>query len=277
VRASETTRPAITGGGIAQPLRDPLHDLDCGSITVDQIVAVLKPLHLTKPATAEKFRGFLSACFDATIARGLRTSSNPADKKTLGVVLPKRASQTKHLAALAYTEAPALFKALEREGTAGRVMRLLMLTGCRKMEIVNLRWSEWNEAEDMLILPASRTKMGRDFRVPLSEAAIAILRQQRAFGVTSEYAFPSPHRPTRPLSPSIMNDLLKRLSVTETVHGFRTTMSIYLQEVAKADVFLIEQCLAHQIGNAATRAYLRSDNLERRKDLLEMWGRYLTA
>jgi hypothetical protein len=39
---------------------------------------------------------------------------------------------------------------------------------------------------------------------------------------------------------------------------------------------LIEQALAHVVGNATTRAYLRSDNLERRRDLMVQWSSYLT-
>ena len=73
------------------------------------------------------------------------------------------------------------------------IIRLLLLTGCRKGEIVQLRWSEVDDGR--LILQESKT--GRR-TVPLSTKARAVLeRQPRG---TSPFVFPSPRDPSRPRS-----------------------------------------------------------------------------
>ena len=73
------------------------------------------------------------------------------------------------------------------------IVRLLLLTGCRKGEILTLQWSEVDG--DRLNLEDSKTGPRR---VWLSQAARAILaRQPRA---ASPYVFPSPRHPDKPLS-----------------------------------------------------------------------------
>ena len=56
----------------------------------------------------------------------------------------------------------------------GRIVRLLMLTGCRRDEIGSLRWSEIDVEAKAITLPGSRTKNGRAHVVPLSGEALAI-------------------------------------------------------------------------------------------------------
>ena len=76
------------------------------------------------------------------------------------------------------------------------VVRLLLLTGCRKGEILKLQWSEVDG--DRLNLADTKTGPRR---VWLSQAAQAILaRQPRA---ASPYVFPSPRYPDRPLSDTL--------------------------------------------------------------------------
>ena len=76
------------------------------------------------------------------------------------------------------------------------IVRLLLLTGCRKGEILKLRWSEVDG--DRLNLADTKTGPRR---VWLSQAAQAILaRQPRA---ASPYVFPSPRHPDRPLSDTL--------------------------------------------------------------------------
>ena len=73
------------------------------------------------------------------------------------------------------------------------IIRLLLLTGCRKGEIQQLKWSEVDG--DMLRLETSKTGPRT---VWLSEAAQAILARQPRTG--GAFVFPSPKNPARPLS-----------------------------------------------------------------------------
>jgi integrase len=60
-------------------------------------------------------------------------------------------------------------------GDYGDLVRLLMLTGARRQELGDLRWSECDLAERLIRLPASRVKNKRPHEIPLSEMAIDIL------------------------------------------------------------------------------------------------------
>ena len=78
-------------------------------------------------------------------------------------------------------------------GPQADIIRLLLLTGCRKSEILTLRWSEVDG--DMLRLAEAKTGPRT---VWLSEAAQAVIARQRRTG--SAFVFPSPRDPTRPQS-----------------------------------------------------------------------------
>ena len=59
----------------------------------------------------------------------------------------------------------------------GRVVRLLLLTACRRDEIGGLRWPEVDLQRSRLLLPAERTKPGRALELPLVSTARAILEE----------------------------------------------------------------------------------------------------
>jgi integrase len=57
----------------------------------------------------------------------------------------------------------------------GRIVRLLMLTGCRRDEIAKLRWSELDPVTSVLTIPGNRTKSHHALKLPLPRIAIATL------------------------------------------------------------------------------------------------------
>jgi hypothetical protein len=46
--------------------------------------------------------------------------------------------------------------------------------------------------------------------------------------------------------------------------------------VAHAPFEVAEACLSHRIGSAVSRAYARSDMLERRRPIMQAWAAFLT-
>ena len=58
----------------------------------------------------------------------------------------------------------------------GRIVRLLILTGCRREEIGGLRWSEINLDAGTITLPAERCKNGREHVLTLPDVALDIIR-----------------------------------------------------------------------------------------------------
>ena len=134
-------------------------------------------------ATLRQIMNFAVACghIDINPVRGLKMNRRPALTRFLS-----------------RNEVARLHDVLDRQvGKGGRqqadMIRLLMLTGCRRGEIVNLRWSEVRE--NLLELADSKTGPRP---VPLSAAARRILERQSRNG--SPFVFPSPVDPDRPRS-----------------------------------------------------------------------------
>jgi integrase len=73
------------------------------------------------------------------------------------------------------------------------IVRLLLLTGARKSEILTMKWgSDLDLSRGIWTKPASRTKQNQPHQVPLSAPACQLLSEieQRRAGNRSEYVFP---------------------------------------------------------------------------------------
>jgi integrase len=74
-----------------------------------------------------------------------------------------------------------------------------------------------------------------------------------------------------------MIEVLRRLgypSSVASVHGFRASFSTWVTEQTAYPFEVRESALGHIIGSAVSRAYARSDLLDRRRQLLAEWARF---
>src|SRR5208337_3600966 len=92
-------------------------------------------------------------------------------------------------------------------------------------------------------------------------------------GRTGEHVFPG-QRPGRPLSNMAFEMLLRRIGSPFTAHGFRSSFRDWAGNETHFPRELAEHALAHVIGDAAERAYRRSDALEKRRNLMDAWAAY---
>jgi len=93
----------------------------------------------------------------------------------------------------------------------------------------------------------------------------------------SEYVFEGQKR-HKPLSNMAMLMLLRRMQVEGvTVHGFRSTFRDWATEVADARFEIAEMSISHTVGSSVTRAYARSDLLDKRRDLMERWSAFVAG
>ena len=112
----------------------------------------------------------------------------------------------------------------------------------------------------------------RAHEVPITPWVETIIRRQPDQG---ELVFPGPRFGDRPLTSAAPVRLLRRLGVEGvTVHGFRSTFRDWATEQTGADWDVIEQQLAHSLGNRAQQAYDRSRRLPARRTLMEAWERH---
>jgi integrase len=253
----------------------PLCDLDVASISIDQVSALLRPLWIEKSQTADRIRSLIEQVLDVAIVKGLRVTPNSAKYKgTLSHVLGRKVTLPRgHHKALAYSDVPDLMRRLEDEGgVVARALRLTILCALRKSETYNLRWE--HVGNDMLVIPSDLMKMRQEFRAPLSSGALAVLDEQRSFGRATGFVFPSPLRAGQPLSANAINDLLGRLKVDATVHGFRSSARDFAAEMTDAPREVAEAMLAHTVGGVEG-AYKRTDFFAKRAVLAQAWSDFL--
>ena len=266
----------------AQPWRStlqtygaPIWDRPVDLVTTEDVYDILKPIWSTKAETAERVRGRIEAVLDAAKARKFRSGENPATLRgNLAPLLPKRRkSQQKHHAVMPYDEVGAFVTDLRlRPGLAARALELTILTAARTGEVLGAQWAEIDLDRGLWIIPADRMKAAKAHRIPLSAPAVKLLK---ALPKTGEFVFPGQKRGTH-LSSMSMENVLRRMKVKPfTVHGFRSSFRDWAAEQAEYPRELAEMALAHAVGSEVERAYLRTDGLERRRNLMSDWADHL--
>ena len=266
---------AMTLTKYAEPLRSkPVDEID-----TEAVLEVLTPLWQKTPETASRLRGRIETVLDAARARGFipRNEANPARwRGHLDKLLPKPSKLSRgHHAALPYAELPAFIARLrEREALAALALEFAVLTAARSGEVLEARWNEIDLAAKVWTVPAIRMKAGREHRVPLSGRALEILGKLSETR-TGEYVFPG-QRAGRPLSNMSMEMVLRRMGVDGvTVHGMRSAFRDWAGNETHFAREVAEAALAHVVGDKAEQAYRRGDALEKRRELMEAWARYV--
>jgi len=171
--------------------------------------------------------------------------------------------------------APFMAKLAAVDGIGARALEFTILTACRSGEARGATWDEIDLDGKVWAIPAGRMKGGKAHRVPLSDAAIAVLTDMSAKRL-NDIVFPG-IRDKKPLSDMSLAKALKSAGGGDfTVHGFRSTFRDWATEVAQAPREIAEAALSHAVGDAVERSYARSDALERRRALMADWAGYCT-
>jgi integrase len=252
--------------------------LPVAEVDTDLVLRALEPIWTEKPETASRLRGRIEAVLDWAAARKLREGANPARwKGHLDTLLPARSkvAAVKHHKAVPWREVPdAMARIAGAGGIGAAALRFAVLTACRSVEVRGARWAEIDMDGREWMVPAERMKARKAHRVPLSDAAMAVLEEMRPLaGGGYGLVFPST-KPGRPTSDMTMAAVLKRLGIGATVHGFRSSFSDWAAETTNYPHEVREMALAHTVSNAVERAYRRGDLFERRRRLMEDWARY---
>ena len=246
-------------------------------ITTGDVLAVLLPIWNEKRETARRVRQRIGAVMQWAVAKGYR-EDNPAGD-AIGAALPKNGGKRKHFQALPHGKVAAALAAVEASGAwlgTKLAFRFLVLTAARSGEVRNARWDEIDlEAAKTWTVPADRSKSGREHRVPLSAAALAVLERAREIADPSGLIFPSVSG--RAMSAMTMTKLLHDLGVEAVPHGFRSSFRDWCGECSNAPREVAEAALAHVVRDKVEAAYARSDLFERRRVLMEDWMAYLAG
>lgn len=251
-----------------------------GNVRVDKLTAAhfadfLNDLMHRVPETCKRVKMRCSVIMAACRANGL-ISANPLDDISALLASDKRI--VAHQPAMPWQMVPSFVKEhLAGAGGAKAALLFCILTAARSGEVRGMVWDEIDFDERLWIIPAERMKAAREHRVPLSEQALAIIKQQARL---SSFVFPALRGGQ--LSDMALTQILRKAKAPSdipgrvaTVHGFRSSFRNWCADNG-VDSDTAERALAHTISNRVQAAYERSDRLEARRDVMQKWGDYVS-
>lgn len=252
-----------------------------GSLYVAQIdeahiEALLREIWFDKTVTAKKLRQRLESVFSWATVKKYREGPNPARwKDNLKELLPKpsKVYKAQNFRALPIDDVPEFMAELQnRQGSAARALEFAILTAARSGEVRFATWKEFDLERKVWRIPAERMKMEREHIVPLSDAAVRIIKSMPKAG---EPVFVAPRGSN--LSDMSLLSVVKRMGYHErtTVHGFRSCFKSWASERTDHPDHVSELALAHDVGDDVMKAYQRSTLESKRRHLMRDWSRFI--
>jgi integrase len=248
----------------------PLHAFPVHKIERRKVAAVLGDI--PKKVAASRARSTLSALFAWAIAEGYLdvnpvTGTNDPDpriRRERSLVDAKTGNAD---------ELAAVWNACGND-EYGRIIKLLILTGQRRDEIGDMRWSELSRDEGTWELPAERAKNKREHSLTLPALAWEIIGEQRQndslFGARGG-GYTNWHQSKKAL------DQRCKLKSPWVIHDLRRSVATGMATIG-IQPHIIEAVLNHISGHKAGVAgvYNRSSYDDEKKAALVRWTRYVT-
>ena len=251
---------------------DGIGDRPVDAIDQSDILKILVPIFAEKFETGKQLRQRIGAIMKWSMSHGYR-ADNPAGD-VIAAALPK-ASKTKHHTAIKASELVEALDAIDATAAydgAKLAIRFIALTAVRSNEALRATWDEFDLVARTWTIPGGRMKMNVAHRVPLSDAALAVLREARKLG-DGNLVFPrrrGGYVDDRQLRRTVeVAGLNNRMSI----HGLRSTFRDWCADSAQPRD-IAEASLAHSVAGVEG-AYFRSDVFDRRRELMAAWDRYL--
>jgi len=261
-------------------------NIDIDSITKADMIALIKNIpsvstpstkNSNKSETSRKVFNLLNQVFKWALHNDLTTNAvmQTLDRNSLVIK-----SDAEHFKAITDIDELRtiykMFKEYMGDLSTKNALLFITLTGLRTINIRGLRWEQVNLNKKLIIYPKEDMKTKEEFRLPVTKEMEAILEDMRAVTGKEKHVFCSTTSKSRMLSENTLGYALKRMGIlNHTPHGFRSSFSTICHEKQKEHGFsseVIETQLAHTVGSKVKQAYLRSDFLDERRELLEWWG-----
>ena len=177
-----------------------------------------------------------------------------------------------HHSALPVGDIGAFIKTLRSQaGMSARALEFTIPTAARSGEVRGARWNEIDRDAATWTVPGDRMKAGKEHRVPLSDAALAVL-DTLPHEDRNALVFASPRGGM--LSDMSLTAVLRRMKVDAVPHGFRSSFRDWCAERTNYPREVAEMTLAHAIGDKVEAAYRRGDLFEKRRRLMKDWAAF---
>lgn len=245
-------------------------------ITKADILDLLDDTAKAGPILANRVLGVAKTFFGWCVKRGKLTKSpcegidDPSPEETRDRVLTD-------------AELVALWRAADVESFPfGRIVQLLILTGCRLGEVRGAHWSEIDLEARTWAIPGRRTKNGRDHLIPLSDTALEILKSVpkiRGAGLVFTTTGTTPYSGITRAKQRLEKSVASELGETPdrwTLHDLRRSFVSGLQRL-RFPVEVAEACVNHKSGTVAGVAavYARHDYGVEKAEAFAAWARHV--
>jgi integrase len=243
----------------------PLHRKPLRDITRQDILPLLSDMARERGnVTSDRACTTLSGLMRWAINEGYRDHNPTAD-------IDSRGPTDGRERVLSNEELVSVWKAADDGSPFGDVVKLLMLLGARRNEIVGLLWPEIALDKRMIELPAERVKIAKPFIICLSSQAIDIIKrvpviaeQDRLFATFSASRY--------------MDDLRGKLPADMehwSLHDLRRSFSTHANELGLAPPHIVDCAMGHMVGNRVSKTYNRAVYIDERRQLMDVWGQHI--
>jgi integrase len=237
----------------------------------------LAPIWLKTPETARRVLQRIGSVLDFAHIQGW--CPHEAALRSVRKGLPRQPRRDNHYAAMPYADVPAFTQALARlPSSAGRdALRFTILTAVRSGEARHAVWPEFDLKKAIWTIPADRMKAHKEHVVPLSPAAVELLKKRWKYRASDEGLVFS-NDGERPLSDMTMTKVLRDMGHEHTtVHGFRSAFTDWAAEETDFPKEVVDKALAHQLPDRVEAAYRRTDFFAKRRELMLRWAQSFTS
>lgn len=196
---------------------------------------------------------------------------------------------------LSLSEIKRLWDAIESarlDTSAAAALKLLILTGQRRGELLQAKWDHIDLDGACWTLPAITTKSRRGHTVYLSDAAVELLREQQAVTGKLEYVFESQRAIGQPIGDASLTTAIARLQGRKlakqdmkapladmprfSVHDLRRSMATGLLEHCGTAPHVVEQMLNHKPTDRLIETYQRHNYAKEQRIAWQSWGQLIT-
>jgi integrase len=251
--------------------------------TIDTNTKAKGKLWYVKNVTAERLLNRIKTILDYATVNEYRSGTNPAQWKgylSTQLPAPKKIQKVEHQPSLSYQQIGDFMPKLRsNQSMSAKALEFLILTAVRSGSVRQAGWSEIDFENELWVIPPEHTKARKEHRVPLQPEAIALLRSLPVLGGTN-IIFPSPRG--KSLSDMALNQLMRgmreRGELTEEAvpHGFRSTFRDWAAELTAYPDEIRKAASGHTVGDAVKEAYQRTDLLDKRRNLMNEWAKFLS-
>ena len=258
-----------------------LMDLRLDEITVPLLRRELLKVRERSPHTAHRLRGLADRIFSHAYEMTGVAAANPAKALTKSFAI--EAHERGQMGMIDPARVHELWQAINEYGghvITKAALKMTFWTVLRPASLLNARWSWLNEAGDVLTIPKEFMKTRRPFRVPLCRQARDELAGLGTLSSTIGLILEAPFRRRAISSDTLRLALQVRMGFEEqTVHAIRALFSTIMNKTREAGQHtfgadLIEAAFSHTLPKVRG-AYMRTDYLEERRALMEVWADYL--